>query len=417
MHTKIQVLLTAFVVLALPASASASFAHVVTKGESLSSVAATDGLSVAQLAAANGLSPNAELTTGSTLQIPPQSASASTVGSGGDESAGAAAPVTSSGGGYVVQPGDTLSGIAAANGISVRQLAAENGLSPSGVLVAGTTLNLSGSGSSSSASSATAAPVTASSAGGYLVQSGDTLSGIAAANGISVRQLAAENRLSPSGVLLAGSTLSLSGSGSSSSASSAPATTSGGGYLVQPGDTLSGIAAADGISVRQLAADNGLDPSGVLLAGSTLSVPGSSASAGGAQPTPQMVSAADVGQVAADNGVPPSLAEAIGYQESGFNNDLVSSTGATGVMQIEPGTWNYIQRNLSGPLSPVSAQDNIRGGVLLLRSLLQQTGGDPGLAAAGYYQGLRSVERHGMYNDTRRYVADVTSLQRSFGGP
>ena len=166
-----------------------------------------------------------------------------------------------------------------------------------------------------------------------------------------------------------------------------------------------------------------LSPSGLLLAGSTLTVPGGSASSGsalaggGAQPTPETVSPADVGSVAAANGVPSSLAEAIGYQESGFNNDLVSSTGATGVMQIEPGTWSYIQRNLSGPLSPVSAQDNIRGGVLLLHSLLDQTGGDPGLAAAGYYQGLQSVREHGMYRDTRRYVADVTALQSRFGGP
>ena len=57
-------------------------------------------------------------------------------------------------------------------------------------------------------------------------------------------------------------------------------------------------------------------------------------------PTPERVSASEVGSIAAANGVPPSLAEAIGWQESGFNNDLVSTAGATGVMQIEPGTWN-----------------------------------------------------------------------------
>ncbi len=131
-----------------------------------------------------------------------------------------------------------------------------------------------------------------------------------------------------------------------------------------------------------------------------------------------MVSPSDVGQVAAANGVSPSLAQAIGDQESGFNNGLVSSTGATGVMQIEPGTWNYIQRNLAGSsLSPTSAQDNVRGGVLLLHSLLDQTGGDPSLAAAGYYQGLRSVQQHGMYLDTQRYVANVMALQHQFGGP
>ena len=131
------------------------------------------------------------------------------------------------------------------------------------------------------------------------------------------------------------------------------------------------------------------------------------------------MSAGEIGSIAAANGVSPSLAEAIGWQESGFNNGLVSSTGATGVMQIEPGTWQYIGQNLATPppLSSASASDNVRGGVLLLHSLLGQTGGDPSLAAAGYYQGLASVRRNGMYADTQRYVNDVMALRSRFGGP
>jgi soluble lytic murein transglycosylase-like protein len=207
--------------------------------------------------------------------------------------------------------------------------------------------------------------------------------------------------------------------------------TGSGGYVVQPGDTLSGIAAANGFSVSRLAALNGLSPTGVLVAGTTISLGGATPAAtpvasstpvatstGGAQPTAESVSPSTVGSIAAANGVSPSLAEAIGYQESGFNNNLVSSTGATGVMQIEPGTWSYIGSNLASPppLSPASAQDNIRGGVLLLHSLLDQTGGDPALAAAGYYQGLASVRAHGMYADTQRYVNNVIALRARFGG-
>jgi LysM domain len=55
-----------------PAAATAAFPHVVVRGESLSSVAAADGLTVRQLAAANGLSPSAPLIAGSTLLIPPR---------------------------------------------------------------------------------------------------------------------------------------------------------------------------------------------------------------------------------------------------------------------------------------------------------------------------------------------------------
>ena len=53
---------------------------------------------------------------------------------------------------------------------------------------------------------------------------------------------------------------------------------------------------------------------------------------------------------------------------------------------------------------------------LLLRSLLHATGGDPALAAAGYYQGLPSVQRHGLYPDTQRYVQSVMALRSRFGG-
>ena len=55
--------------------------------------------------------------------------------------------------------------------------------------------------------------------------------------------------------------------------------------------------------------------------------------------------------------------------------------------------------------------------MLLLRSLLDQTGGDPGLAAASYYQGLASVREHGLLPSTRRYVANVLALRQRFGGP
>jgi murein DD-endopeptidase MepM/ murein hydrolase activator NlpD len=204
--------------------------------------------------------------------------------------------------------------------------------------------------------------------------------------------------------------------------------------VVQRGDTLSAIAARYGVSLDALASANGLDPSGLLLSGTTLHIAGASAAApasastemvstspsadNGAQPTGEMVSASQVGSIAASEGVPSSLAEAVGYQESGFNNAMVSSTGATGVMQIMPGTWNFIGQNLAGPppLSPTSATDNIRAGSLLLHSLLNQTGGDTAMAVAGYYQGLQSVQRNGLFPDTQAYVNNVLALRSRFGG-
>jgi hypothetical protein len=57
--------------LALPAApASSAGPHVVTAGETLSGIAATDGLSADGLAAYNGISPDAYLTVGQTIEIP-----------------------------------------------------------------------------------------------------------------------------------------------------------------------------------------------------------------------------------------------------------------------------------------------------------------------------------------------------------
>jgi soluble lytic murein transglycosylase-like protein len=271
---------------------------------------------------------------------------------------------------------------------------------------------------------------------------GESLTSIAAADGLSVAQLAAANGLSPTAELTAGVTLRIPprmSTGTAAPGPAAPSVTSApvsapasaaasGGYRVAFGDTLSAIAAHYGVTVQGLAAANGLDPAGVLPAGATLAIPGATSpavSAGpsgpavsaGAQPTDETVTPSDVGAVAARNGVSPTLAEAVANEESGFNNDEVSPTGAVGVMQIEPSTWQHLRSELGGPpLSPGSAQDNVLGGVELLHSLLEQTGGDQQLAAAGYYQGLGSIQAHGMYPDTRRYVRNVMALQTRFGG-
>ncbi len=77
--------------------------------------------------------------------------------------------------------------------------------------------------------------------------------------------------------------------------------------------------------------------------------------------------------IADANGVPASFAEAIAWQESGWNNDEVSGAGAVGIMQIVPATWTWIDRYLtpSAPLGTASAAENIRAGVLLLHELLR----------------------------------------------
>jgi soluble lytic murein transglycosylase-like protein len=134
-------------------------------------------------------------------------------------------------------------------------------------------------------------------------------------------------------------------------------------------------------------------------------------------PTPTRLGAGDVQSVASQHGVPPSLATAIAWQESGFNNGMVSSANARGVMQVMPGTWSYVQQNLaSRKLDPNSATDNVTAGVLYLKSLLNATGGDESAAIAAYYQGLGALRSRGLFDDTARYVANVQALRARFGG-
>ena len=392
MRVRILIPLAAAAMFAAPASAAASFSHTVTSGESLSSIAAADGLSVAQLAAANGLPLDASLIQGSALQIPPQGASLSGLSSSGSTTAGdgdgdgddsgtsSAVPVsTSSSGSYVVARGDTLSGIAARIGTSATALAAANGLDVNGVLPEGAALRLSGS---SSGSTTLRVSTTSSGSGSYLVAPGDTLTAIAARAGTSPGALAAANGLDLNGILLSGSTIQVP---------------SGAGSTALPVSTTVGGATAESQPVGSVAQGNPTSPP---------------------YPTPERLSASQIASVAASNGVPGALADAIAWQESGFNNDLVSSADARGIMQILPGTWEWIQHTLTpgAPLGPASATENVRGGALLLRSLLNSTGGDAGTAAAGYYQGLSSVQAHGMYPSTQQYVQSVLALERQFGG-
>jgi N-acetylmuramoyl-L-alanine amidase len=298
----------------------------------------------------------------------------------------------------------------------------------------------------------------ASAAVPHTVQPGETLWSIAAANNLTTRTVAAFNGVGENANVVLGSTVlvptTIEGAGALQRAGialGAPAGTAGttgtraaataataapvGAYTVRAGDTLTHLAARSGVPVRQVAWMNGLAPDAKLVAGTSLKLPTGSpiAAPAVAQPVPAAprpaapsappyatggrISSGQVGSIAAQTGVSPSLATAVASMESGFNNSMISSTSARGVMQIMPGTWDWVQRNLSrNRLDPSSPTDNVRAGSLYLGRLLRETGGNVPMAVAGYYQGLGSVRSRGLYDDTRRYVDNVLALQHRFGG-
>jgi soluble lytic murein transglycosylase-like protein len=120
-----------------------------------------------------------------------------------------------------------------------------------------------------------------------------------------------------------------------------------------------------------------------------------------------------VAATARRHGVSPSLAVAVAYHESGFQQRVVSGVNAIGVMQVLPSTGRVLSQQHGQSLDLLQAQDNITAGVLLLRQLLRSEGTAEG-ALAGYYQGLGSISRKGLLPQTHDYIRSIGILRQRF---
>jgi len=288
---------------------------------------------------------------------------------------------------------------------------------------------------------ALAVVVTAGAPSVITVRPGDTLWDLAREHGVTVSTLKALNDLPGNGTIYAGDRLRLgSGSGSGQRSGSPAART----YVVRPGDTLSQIAQRFGTSSAALRAANRMTGSTVVI-GRRLTLPVGAGRPGGSDsssvPTtnagkriPEAVrrsvahnravlaarshpSKARVRQLVAAtarrHGVSPSLAVAVAYHESGFQQRVVSGVNAIGVMQVLPATGRVIALQHGVRLDLLDTQDNITAGVLLLRQLVRTTG-TVDRALAGYYQGAGSIARQGILPQTRDYIRSITLLQARF---
>lgn len=242
----------------------------------------------------------------------------------------------------------------------------------------------------------------------YVVRPGDTLSAISQRTGVRVADLRAANDIADPDLILAGRTLRLSGGASAAGGTQA--------HTVTGGDTVLGLALRYGSSVRAIAAANGLSDPDLIRRGQQLRIPGR----GGAAPAPSAPSSrADVEtlleETAGRYGMSPRFVKAVAWQESGWNPQVVSSANAIGVMQVLPSTGRFVSTHVVGrPLDLRHPADNVEAGVAFLRYVYRLAGGDVDLTLAGYYQGLRSVRENGMYDDTRRYIANVKALRERF---
>jgi LysM repeat protein len=178
-------------------------------------------------------------------------------------------------------------------------------------------------------------------------------------------------------------------------------------HVVRQGDTLTAIAASHGTTLAKLAAANRISISRPIIIGQRLRLP--VATAGLASTQLDVRSMLDAWS--ARLGVDPHLVRALAWMESGFQTRIVSSAGARGVLQTLPTTRAYVENVLAGKRLPHTVDGDIEVGLLYLRHLLQVFHGDESLALAGWYQGERAVNEHGVYNVTKPFVANVLALR------
>ncbi len=108
--------------------------------------------------------------------------------------------------------------------------------------------------------------------------------------------------------------------------------------------------------------------------------------------------------------VPVNLLKAIGKTESDFRVQVVSRSGAQGIMQLMPATAKYL-----GVTDAFDPEQNIMGGAKYIKELLDKYDGNTSLALAAYNAGMGNVKKYGgipPFEETQNYVKKVSAYMK-----
>ena len=297
-----------------PAQVSAPAEYTIARGDTISGIAGKFSLDTYAILELNGLQANTVIYPGQKIKLggsatapQPAAPAASTAAAGGSV--------------YSVKSGDTLSAIAARHGVKLSEVFGWNGLNLGSIIYPGQQIKIGGGATAPAAPApvatvapaATPAPAPASAS--YTIKSGDTLSGIAARNGVKLADILAANRLTTSSIIYPGQKLALTG------ASIAPAAT-------PPAATVTPLVPSTFLGYTYPAAVvSSANQNKALL---------------NAAPVPSREQMKTIiADTARRMGVDPSLALAFAFQESSFDHRSVSPANAIGTMQVIPssGEW------------------------------------------------------------------------------